>query len=301
MVSKPLGSQATVTRSGNLHGLQKATPEAQRQPRETSPSHRVVPQVHGLTCSAPCLPRAAPLCPTPRTTGTRTGSLAVAPGASSGAVPLTSGFLGGSMRCGSPVLTSSPRSATDLSATCPASLCQVRCRGASPTAMIARPRQLSPRALLTCSATSQSSSTPAAVAAVAEISRLRRDAAPLLKHTSTLGAAFRNLAEAEALHRRVHGSASADLLKGLATCLVRAAAAELKRSAEDGAWYDVAPGLPPCGCVTGRALAAARADLALDFLERTPMAALSGEAFSVLDQLQPTRCAKIRARIAETN
>lgn len=218
------------------------------------------------------------------------------PAAMVGSVRSTAGFLGGSMRCSGAAPMSSPRAAADLSATVPAAPCQARCRlAAPPPAPTASLRQLSPRAALTRRAASHSSLTPAVAAS--EISRLRRDAAPLLKHTSTLGAAFRKLAEAEALHRRVYGSDSAELLNGLVMCLVNAAAAELQRDAEVSTWYDVAPGLPFSGSLTGRALAAARAGLALDFLERTPMVALSGEASGVLDRLQPTRWGKLQARL----
>jgi hypothetical protein len=182
---------------------------------------------------------------------------------------------------------SSPHAVNDPSTTSPARTFLAKCSMA-PTAP-AGARQLGSQVPRISRAASRSSLTPAVVAASVEINRLRQAATPLLKHTSTLGAAFRNLAEAESLHRRVHGSESTELLKGLAMCLVRAAAAELQRNTEDGAWYDVAPGLPPRGSLTGRPLAAARADLALGLLARCPMATLSVEDFRVLHQLQPSR------------
>jgi hypothetical protein len=87
----------------------------------------------------------------------------------------------------------------------------------------------------------------------------------------------------------------------MAECFAKAADAEMRRERGEGSWYDVAPGLPPHGTLTGRALAQARVDLALACLERSPSVKISADVAKVLNWLNPHRYAALQVRGFETN
>lgn len=130
-----------------------------------------------------------------------------------------------------------------------------------------------------------------------DFQRAMADAAPLLRSPATLGYAFLQLQAADALHQRLAGCSSAAALRKMAGCLAGAAAAELRRQLPETRWYDVSPGLPPAATGrTGRALAEARADLALGLLEAAVEAGWEPAAdadLAVLAELRPVQFAAL--------
>lgn len=139
-------------------------------------------------------------------------------------------------------------------------------------------------------------------ASVQDFQRAMADAVPLMKSPASLGYAFLQLQTADALHGRLLGRPSASALRKMAICLASAAAAELRRRPPEAHWYDVSPGLPPTATgKTGRALAEARADLALAFLNAAVDAGsedpLADQEWAVLAELRPVQFAAVAGRM----